>query len=315
VKLWKVSNKYKIDFRASNKTTKNDRDLEMPKRTKEDSLSWQHTLKRTYPALHKGGIHSVSVLSNGENFLTADEYSVNYWNIENTMNSFSVLAVKKSKAGEEFPEMLTTVKAHPLLDTMFAAGTTRASIRCYDMRVSTDYNDNCLVIDEPPVKNSEFAFALGILTDIEFTKNGKYIVTRDFVRTKVYDIAMPNKPITNFRVYDSIMPKLSELHENYLIPDSFKVATSSCSNFVATGMYNNNLHIADINTAQNYQYQLNSSKKTICRLMPVQDNSKQFEPLPENYNYNRKVLKVAWHPKSKTVAAAVLGSLYMLNSV
>ena len=41
---------------------------------------------------------------------------------------------------------------------------------------------------------------------------------------------------------------------------------------------------------------------------------KFYEPLGQNYNYARKVLKSAWHPTQNIVAIACLNSLFLYSA-
>lgn len=52
------------------------------------------SLKRTFANLHNFHINSISVSPNGENFISADDLWVNFWNLENINSSFNVLDIK-----------------------------------------------------------------------------------------------------------------------------------------------------------------------------------------------------------------------------
>jgi serine/threonine-protein phosphatase 2A regulatory subunit B len=48
---------------------------------------------------------------------------------------------------------------------------------------------------EDPAKKNFFTEIVTSISDACFSRNGKYIFSRDFLTVKVWDIAMTNKPV------------------------------------------------------------------------------------------------------------------------
>lgn len=74
-------------------------------------------------------------------------------------------------------------------------------------------------------------------------QNGKYIVSREYLNVKIWDMNNTKKPLHNICVQESLKSKLVNLFEEDSIYDRFNVACSSDSNIILTGNYNNYFHL------------------------------------------------------------------------
>ena len=91
-------------------------------------------------------------------------------------------------------------------------------------------------------------------SSVKFLNNGKYIVSRDYMSVKLWDIHKANKPIASVVVQEALKTKLFEIIQNNYIYDKFSICASKDSNTVLTGNYNNSFHLIDLNDFQNSQY-------------------------------------------------------------
>ena len=155
-----------------------------------------------------------------------------------------------------------------------------------------------------------FTEIISSISDVTFTKNGRHIISRDFLSVKVWDVAMTNKPVEVINIFEPLKSKLCELYENEAIFDKFSVSASPCGNYFLTGLFNNNFHISDIAGQNNLQFELDFNKKTTLKHIP----KKFYEPLGSTYNFTRKVLRSAWHPTENLVACASLNSLFVYST-
>jgi serine/threonine-protein phosphatase 2A regulatory subunit B len=312
VKLWKVYSTQKKEFRAANKASKNEKELEIPKIKHGQNRTWHHSLKRSYPNLHNYHINSISVCANGENFISSDDLRINLWHLENKVQAFNIIDLKPENF-EELSEVITASQFHPLMDNQFIFSTSKGIIKLGDLRKSSVCDHTALVFEDKDalVNKNFFTEIVSSISDVTFSKNGRYIFSRDFLSVKVWDINMNNKPVETINIFEPLKSKLCELYENDCIFDKFSISSSPCSNYFLTGLFNNNFHIADAQGGNNMQYELNFSKNTLCKQIP----KKFYEPLGSNYNFNRKVLKSAWHPTQNVVAIACLNSLFLYNAV
>ena len=59
------------------------------------------------------------------------------------------------------------------------------------------------------------------ISDLKFSKDGRYMVTRDYLSLKVWDVNMETMPVYTFPVHEHLKPKLCDLYDNDSIFDKF----------------------------------------------------------------------------------------------
>lgn len=60
------------------------------------------------------------------------------------------------------------------------------------------------------------------ISDAQFSRDGRYILSRDYMSLKVWDVNMEKEPIKVIPVHDFLRPKLCDLYENDCIFDKFE---------------------------------------------------------------------------------------------
>lgn len=311
VKLYKIYSTQKKDFKAVNKNAQTAAELEPPKIRQGQNKTWQHSLKRSYPNLHNFHINSISVCPNGENFISSDDLRINLWNLENKVQAFNIIDLKPDNF-EELSEVITASQFHPILDNEFIFSTSKGIIKLGDLRKSSNCDHTAISFEDKDAQANRnfFTEIISSISDVTFSKNGKYIFSRDFLSVKVWDVKMSNKPVEVINIFEPLKSKLCELYENESIFDKFSVSSSPCGNYFLTGLFNNNFHISDINGQKNLQFELNFARNTINKHIA----KKFYEPLGASYNFSRKVLRSAWHPTQNIVAVACLNSLFIYHA-
>lgn len=114
--------------------------------------------------------------------------------------------------------------------------------------------------EEDASAKSYFSEIIASVSDIEFTKDGKYIVARDYLQIKVWDCRMERRPVRIVPVHEYLRPKLSELYESDCIFDKFRVAASGQGRQVLTGSYNNCFKIYDCEKGTETMVELSKSR-------------------------------------------------------
>lgn len=251
VKLWKVFEKDKKEIMPVNKNAAGEKDLKLPK-VKSVERNWTPTLKRKFPMLHTYHINSISVASNGENFISSDDLRIYLWNMENTQVAFNIIDLKPDNF-EELNEVITASQFHPTHDNLFVFSTSKGLIKMGDLRKSSICDDTAVVFEEKEASANKnfFTEIVASISDITFSKNGRYIFSRDFLNVKVWDVKMSNKPVETIQIFEPLKSKLCELYENECIFDKFSISSSPCSNYFLTGLFNSNFHISDRSGNQN----------------------------------------------------------------
>ena len=81
-----------------------------------------------------------------------------------------------------------------------------------------------VVFEEPedPGARSFFSEIISSISDVRFSHNSRYMLTRDYLTVKVWDLNMENKPMEVYNVHDYLRSKLCSLYENDCIFDKFE---------------------------------------------------------------------------------------------
>lgn len=184
--------------------------------------------RRVYANAHTYHINSISVNSDLETFLSADDLRINLWHLEIVNQSFSkvhttphcttffmylnstvltvdIVDIKPSNM-EELTEVITSAEFHPHSCNYFAYSSSKGTIRLCDMReralcdqhakgeTSRDFFppvlNRCflnLVFEEPedPTNRTFFSEIISSISDVKFSHNGQYMLTRDYLTVKV----------------------------------------------------------------------------------------------------------------------------------
>lgn len=60
----------------------------------------------------------------------------------------------------------------------------------------------CPVFEEPedPSNRSFFSEIISSISDVKFSHNGRYMMTRDYLSVKIWDLNMENRPVETYQV-------------------------------------------------------------------------------------------------------------------
>lgn len=72
---------------------------------------------------------------------------------------------------------------------------------------------------------------------IRFTKDGRYIVSRDYLTVKIWDVNMEARPVLTIPVHDHLKPVLPTLYESESLFDKFEILISPNNQKIITGSY------------------------------------------------------------------------------
>ena len=304
IKLWKVTEK------GIKKPVKNAQHSLFPKFQTVETNHISH-MQNSFPNLHTYNINAISVSPNEEYLISSDDLRVNLWSLHDTQTAYNVIDLKPDNL-DELSEVITTCNYHPIQDTIFLYATSKGIMEICDLRKGGALNSNkCIHLtekDDSTPKNF-FTDIVSSVSSATFSKNGRYVVSRDFLNLKIWDVNMPGQPVSKVCIYEPLKTKLCELYENDCIFERFDVTPSPCSNYFVTGNFNNNFNLVDRNGETNTMYELSFNKKTINRQIP----KKCTEQIGANYDYMRKVSKCAFHPKTSMAAFASLNCLFFYS--
>ncbi|XP_051537630.1 serine/threonine-protein phosphatase 2A 55 kDa regulatory subunit B beta isoform isoform X2 [Myxocyprinus asiaticus] len=325
VKLWKISER---DKRPEGYNLKDDdgriRDpttitaLKVPVLRPMD-LMVEATPRRIFSNAHTYHINSISVNSDYETYMSTDDLRINLWNLEITNRSFNIVDIKPANM-EELTEVITAAEFHPNQCNTFVYSSSKGSIRLCDMRASALCDNHSKLFEEPedPSNRSFFSEIISSISDVKFSHSGRYMMTRDYLTVKVWDVNMENKPLETYQVHDYLRSKLCSLYENDCIFDKFECVWNGTDSVLMTGSYNNFFRMFDRNTKRDVTLEAsreNGKPRAILkpRKVCVGGKRRKDEISVDSLDFSKKILHTAWHPNENIIAVAATNNLYIFQ--
>ncbi|KAI3786161.1 hypothetical protein L1987_45293 [Smallanthus sonchifolius] len=283
--------------------------------------------RRVYAHAHDYHINSISNNSDGETFISADDLRINLWNLEISNQSFNIVDVKPANM-EDLTEVITSAEFHPTHCNTLAYSSSKGSIRLVDLRQSAlcDRHSTLFEEQESPGSRSFFTEIIASISDIKFARDGRYILSRDYMTLKLWDINMDSGPVSTFQVHEYLRPRLCDLYENDSIFDKFECCLSGDGQRVATGSYSNLFRVFGSSPNSTEATTLEASKNPMRRQVQTPSRSlsssisrvvRRGGEIPGNdtngnsCDFTTKLLHLAWHPTENSIACAAANSLYM----
>ncbi|GAA5924554.1 hypothetical protein JCM3775_005408 [Rhodotorula graminis] len=313
--------------------------LRLPRMTYHDTIV-AAVPRKVYANAHAYHINSISINSDGETYMSADDLRVNLWNLNISDQSFNILDIKPVNM-EELTEVITAAEFHPLQCNLFSYSSSKGTVKLADMREQAlcDKHAKLFEEEEDPSSKSFFSEIISSVSDVKFSKDGRYLLSRDYLTLRIWDINMENKPVQTINVHDHLRSKLCDLYENDCIFDKFECTFSGDGKSVLSGSYNNYFHIYDTAGTQDIVLQADKSAFKAKKLGGKGNNAKggaggaggagkngaggaggaaggaggSKKPLvdTDNIDFNKKILHASWHPRENTIAIAATNNLYI----
>ncbi|KAH8926218.1 protein phosphatase PP2A regulatory subunit B [Atractiella rhizophila] len=299
------------------------KDLRIPKLTLHDSII-AATPRKIYANAHAYHINSISINSDGETYMSADDLRINLWNLGISDQSFNILDIKPVNM-EELTEVITAAEFHPLSCNLFAYSSSKGTVKLADMRSSAlcDRQSKSFEEEEDPQNKSFFSEIISSVSDIKFSRDGRYILSRDYLSLRIWDINMDSKPVKTINVHDNLRSKLCDLYENDCIFDKFECTFSGTGEYILSGSYNNYFHIYDVEGQTDVPLQADKSAFKAKKMGAGKKSTNVGFPgkaAPKNggkigdmdaLDFNKKILHASWHPREDTIAIAATNNLFL----
>lgn len=199
--------------------------------------------------------------------------------------------------------------------------------------------------EEDPQARSFFSEIISSISDVRFSRDGRYLLSRDYLTVKIWDINMERAPIKVIPIHEHLRPRLCDTYENDSIFDKFEVVFSGDGKNVMTGSYNNNFMIYPTDSEKETEVVLQadksafkakkvgiptpmnsatsptgSSKKGSSRagspaagVAPGQRMRKETDA--DQIDFNKKILHMSWHPEEDSIAIAATNNVSRLSFV
>ncbi|KAI8393752.1 protein phosphatase PP2A regulatory subunit B [Radiomyces spectabilis] len=323
IKLWKVFEK-SLKVVAENNLSDGPQpiasSLRVPKLAHHDTII-AAVPRKVYANAHAYHINSISINSDSETYISADDLRINLWNLDISDQSFNIVDIKPANM-EELTEVITAAEFHPHHCNVFMYSSSKGTIKLSDMRESALCDQHAKVFEEPedPANRSFFSEIISSVSDVSFSHDGRYILSRDYLTLKIWDINMDNKPVQTINIHDQLRTKLCDLYENDCIFDKFECTFSGDDRHVLTGSYNNTFHLYDREGKGDVTLQADKSAFKAKRpgssknkLATTRGPNKMGMANADSMDFGKKILHASWHPRENTIAVAATNNLFIFT--
>ena len=196
VKMWKIWDRTRstqdTEYEPINALLEDWKSLQFPKVSAGEKRTWHKELKQ-FASDHEYHINSVSVSSNKEHFISSDDLTVQMWHVGHPEQSLRVLDRRPDNM-EDLSETITSCTFHSFHPQELYVANSKGIVSCYDLRVNVSCNDAANTLTAPPASgpNVYLQSILAGISDIKSSPCGKYIVARDYLSVKVWDVRKGN---------------------------------------------------------------------------------------------------------------------------
>lgn len=351
IKLWKVYGKnLKVVAENNLSDGTNGRpqlldinSLRLPRMTLHDTII-AASPRRIYANAHTYHINSISVNSDNETFISADDLRINLWNLGIADQSFNIVDIKPANM-EELTEVITAAEFHPISCNLFMYSSSKGTIKLADMRENALCDSHAKQFEEwmDPAQHSFFTEITSSISDVRFSFDGRYIASRDYMTVKIWDVNMEREPIKTISIHEHIRDKLCDTYENDAIFDKFEVVFSGDGKSVMTGSYNNNFMIYPnaVNKgpdAEDTEILLQADKSAFkakkvgvptsigggglrnknrsrpqspARGLNMMKRDTEYDVI----DFKKNILHLSWHPHENSIAIAATNNLFVFSTL
>uniref|UniRef100_A0A8C2E1K5 Serine/threonine-protein phosphatase 2A 55 kDa regulatory subunit B n=2 Tax=Cyprinus carpio TaxID=7962 RepID=A0A8C2E1K5_CYPCA len=316
IKLWKVSERDKRpegynlkDEEGRIKDISTVTSLRVPV-LKPTDLMVEVRPRRIFANGHTYHVNSISVNSDGETYLSADDLRINMWHLDITDRSFNIVDIKPANM-EDLTEVITAAEFHPHHCQLFVYSSSKGTLRLCDMRESALCDKHSKIFEEPedPGNRSFFSEIISSVSDVKFSHSGRYLLTRDYLTVKVWDLNMEKGPVETYQVHEYLRSKLCSLYENDCIFDKFECVWNSTDSVIMTGAYNSFFRMFDRETGRGVTLEAwreNSKPRAVLRTRRVYTGGRRRrgDVGVDSLDFTKKILHMAWHPAENIIAIA-----------
>lgn len=165
----------------------------MPKLENVD-IGYRADLQKAFPSFHLNPIKQISQSFNEQYLLSADESQMFLWDVERSERPY--LLCDRTGKIEDHPETINCCQMHPRHDSIFLYGMSKGLLNVGDLRTSSNADKNGISFRS--ISGRQTNLLLDLISNVSsasFTKNSKYIVSRDYLTVKIWDVCNPKKPL------------------------------------------------------------------------------------------------------------------------
>ena len=199
IKMWKIWDRIRAtpqgEYEPINALLEDWTHLDFPQVQQGKKTTWHKELKQ-FAADHEYHINSLSVSSNKENFVSADDLTVQLWHLHHPEQSQRILDRRPANM-EELSETITSATYHSTHPQELYVANSRGVVSCYDLRENLNCAAPCNNLMSSPAQGPDIHLQsiLAGISDMKSSPCGTYIIARDYLSVKVWDIRKGSNPV------------------------------------------------------------------------------------------------------------------------
>lgn len=163
--------------------------------------------------------------------------------------------------------------------------------------------------------DSYSALARNIM-DVQFSPDGAFIFSRDYLSAKVWDVRKPGTPLHRIPIQEHLSAHLEDMFETECIFDKFRISPCWDGRRFATGTYDDQLLVVDAVAGTEQRLDLNTlAPSASVRRLSAAGTAWSPPARPVSMtDFTKKLLHYTWHPSLDVLAVAGLSSLSLFTS-
>jgi len=106
--------------------------------------------------------------------------------------------------------VIATAEFHPSSCSLLAYGSSGGLVRLVDLRRSALCDQSARTFRDRgsrPQPSTFFTEIISCITDLKFTGKGRYLLTRDYMNLKLWDMRVETSPVATYKVHEFLRPK------------------------------------------------------------------------------------------------------------
>jgi len=176
-------------------------------------------------------------------------------------------------------------------------------------------------VPEDPCNKSFFSEIISSISDMKFSNDGRFVLTRDYMTLKLWDLTMEREPVRTVKIHEHLRSRLCDLYENDCIFDKFECALNWDGSQMITGSYSRRFKVFDVNSSSESlliasrvqpRHHHSRSRKNVAG-SPAAPQPSEDDEAPEDVDFARKVMHLALHPTQNVLAATVQNNLFVFS--
>ena len=165
---------------------------------------------------------------------------------------FNIVDIKPPSM-EDLTEVITSCQFHPSHCHMMIHSSSKGSIKLGDLRARALVDTQSKVLQQSVEVGSDKSFfseIIASISDARFSPDGRYIVSRDYMTLKLWDVNMESSPVLTIPLQQHLTSKFVQLYENDCIFDKFECCVSGDGMFVGSGSYDGVFKVFNASTGK-----------------------------------------------------------------